>query len=46
MKVSSVNDKIPNLEEKVLFPATQAELPYEQSENLYLEERKELETTE
>lgn len=46
MEVKSVDGKIPNLEEKVLFPATQAEPPYEQSEDLDLEERKELETTE
>lgn len=46
MKVRSVNDKIPNLEEKFLFPATQVEPPHEQSQDLHLEERKELKTTE
>lgn len=36
----SVNDKSPKLEEKVLFPATQAKPPYEQSEDLHLQEIK------
>lgn len=46
MNVRSVDDKILNPEERVLFQATQAEPPYEQSEELQLEERKELETAE
>lgn len=33
-------DKIPNQEERVLFPTTKAEPSYEQSEEAHLEERK------